>query len=279
MEQKPDSQKKLPPPRLGFGLPVVLAAGDLAGVIDVKSRSSRRYAAVFEYDDLSTAATMAMYLAHYAARLKHSALALNGFDDEGAHHFASIVPELANACTDAISRFNELDDELLTATGRDRRSELTWWGILEFAHRVSECFGVKANSGFAPYSAQGMRRHQSEIVSRLRATFASIDGRRDSPYESVWAEAAAVAKSRKPEGDKPEGQEAGDQFLTLDQMAARVSRSKRTLEGYLKKGRMPPPAIKGSGGKPHEWIWSTVRPWLEQQFGRKLPIQLPVRKR
>jgi hypothetical protein len=62
-------------------------------------------------------------------------------------------------------------------------------------------------------------------------------------------------------------------YIDLDQSAALVGRSKRTLERRLRK--MPPPAIKGSGGKKSEWLWSVMRPWLEKEFGRKLPDRPP----
>jgi hypothetical protein len=68
------------------------------------------------------------------------------------------------------------------------------------------------------------------------------------------------------------------QYVTLDQVASLVNRSKRTLEGYKKQ--MPPPAIQGGGrGKADEWIWSVLRPWLEKTFDRALPERFPSLKR
>jgi hypothetical protein len=61
----------------------------------------------------------------------------------------------------------------------------------------------------------------------------------------------------------------GEYFVTLDQAAALVNRTKRTLE-KLKK-QMPPPRVKGGGGKAAEWAWSELRPWLEEKFERPLP--------
>ena len=62
-------------------------------------------------------------------------------------------------------------------------------------------------------------------------------------------------------------------LVTLTQMAAMVNRSKRTLEGLTKD--MPPSTVEGGGGKPAEWDWANVRPWLEEQFVRKLPEVFP----
>ena len=68
------------------------------------------------------------------------------------------------------------------------------------------------------------------------------------------------------------------QYVTLDQAAALVNRSKKTLERYVadpKRGA-PAPDVEGGGGKPHEWLYEMLRPWLEQQFSRKLPERFPA---
>ena len=62
--------------------------------------------------------------------------------------------------------------------------------------------------------------------------------------------------------------------------AQTVNRDKKTLERYLndpkyKKHGMPAPDVEGGGGKPHEWKWSTLRPWLERTFKRPLPERFP----
>jgi hypothetical protein len=59
-------------------------------------------------------------------------------------------------------------------------------------------------------------------------------------------------------------------------MSAIVNYSKKTL-GNLKKRQknpLPLPDISGGGGKRDLWIWSKVRPWLIQEYGR---IDLPER--
>ena len=67
------------------------------------------------------------------------------------------------------------------------------------------------------------------------------------------------------------------QFVNLDQMAAMVNRSKATLERRLNTGNstMPRPDVEGGGGKPHEWRWDRIRPWLMAEFGRDLPERFP----
>lgn len=62
-------------------------------------------------------------------------------------------------------------------------------------------------------------------------------------------------------------------LVTLDEAAAMVHRSKKTLERYLAK--MPAPYVQGGGGKPSLWKWDELRPWLEQQFVPDLPERFP----
>jgi hypothetical protein len=66
----------------------------------------------------------------------------------------------------------------------------------------------------------------------------------------------------------------GDTYVTLDQVSAYINRSKRTLERRLRK--MPDPEVVGGNGKPHEWRWSVLRPWLQKEFDRELPERFPT---
>jgi hypothetical protein len=82
-------------------------------------------------------------------------------------------------------------------------------------------------------------------------------------------------------GQQPgESASSVDQYVTLDQAAAMVNRTKKTLMRYLndpkyKKHRMPKPDVKGGEGKPHEWRWTRLRPFLEKHFNRRLPERFP----
>lgn len=66
-------------------------------------------------------------------------------------------------------------------------------------------------------------------------------------------------------------------LVTLDQIAAAVGRSKRTLEKY--RARMPAPVFKGGRGRAALWDWSAIRPWLEAQFGIPLDEKMPWARR
>jgi hypothetical protein len=68
------------------------------------------------------------------------------------------------------------------------------------------------------------------------------------------------------------------QYVTLDRAAALVQRSKRTLEKAINRGKnpLPDPDIQGTGGRPNEWDWSKIKPWLENEYNRKLPDRFPT---
>jgi hypothetical protein len=59
-------------------------------------------------------------------------------------------------------------------------------------------------------------------------------------------------------------------FITLNQAAALVHRSKRALENYKRRG-MPKPRVRGGGGKPSLWAYPEMRSWLTKKFDIPLP--------
>jgi hypothetical protein len=70
--------------------------------------------------------------------------------------------------------------------------------------------------------------------------------------------------------------ELDDAPVTLDQAGAVIGRKKRTMEEYLHRGKIPRPDFPGGEGKAHYWKWSTIRPSLEELFGRPLPERFPA---
>jgi hypothetical protein len=96
-----------------------------------------------------------------------------------------------------------------------------------------------------------------------------------------WAIDIGVEEEQLQEMLNRNGQNSGPQFVTLDKIAAIVGRKKKTLERELNKpnSAMPQPDVESSGGKPHEWEWSRIRPWLESKYGRRLPQQYPTMAR
>jgi hypothetical protein len=66
-----------------------------------------------------------------------------------------------------------------------------------------------------------------------------------------------------------------DDLVTLDQAAAAVSQSKRTLERYVSDGKLPAPDFPGGGGKANRWYWSKILPALREHFHPDLPDRFP----
>jgi hypothetical protein len=60
-------------------------------------------------------------------------------------------------------------------------------------------------------------------------------------------------------------------LVTLDQAAAAVHKSKRTLERRKTKGTLPDPIVEGGGGQSALYDWNLMGPWLTETFGVKLP--------
>jgi hypothetical protein len=65
--------------------------------------------------------------------------------------------------------------------------------------------------------------------------------------------------------------------VTMLQMGGIVSRSKPTIERLKKKGKLPPPTVKGGNGRADEWDWALVRPILVAEYKRPdLPEHYPT---
>lgn len=137
------------------------------------------------------------------------------------------------------------------------------------------------------WEAAKKREAENWLRHELRACEAHINKSLQSVHQ-VWLilPSPGRANSAQAEGWESHGEGRGrnepDDYVTLDQAAGLVNRSKKTLERYLnhpKQGqeRMPQPDVEGTGGKPHEWKWSALRPWLERNFERPLPERLPSR--
>lgn len=117
----------------------------------------------------------------------------------------------------------------------------------------------------------------------LREFTLALDGFRQSSAKASGnsanrATVAAPEPAPSAEMLSSNGVVAGDAhaecLVTLYQAAALVNRSKKTLE--RRKDRMPLPRVEGGGGKPAEWAWKELRPWLEQEFERSLPERFPA---
>jgi hypothetical protein len=81
------------------------------------------------------------------------------------------------------------------------------------------------------------------------------------------------------DGKLPEDTAELPDLVTLDQAAAVVHISKRTLERYKTGGALPDPIREGGGGKPALYDWKIMGPWLTKTFGINLPEKFPANLR
>ena len=117
------------------------------------------------------------------------------------------------------------------------------------------------------------------IESEAVAALARFQPEVTEPARQPTAPVAADDLGEQPEDRTDTGQdELPDCLVTLHQAAAIVNRSKRTLESWAKKKGFPRPKVIGGGGKPHEYKWDELRPFLERQAGRNLPQQFPAQR-
>jgi hypothetical protein len=99
-------------------------------------------------------------------------------------------------------------------------------------------------------------RVREEVVA-LRQEIARVAPRPAGPVVPAWL-----------------NEPPAEQLVTLDQIAAHLRMSKRSMVRYKKQ--MPSPAMKGKKGRASRWRWNDVRPWLEQEFGCMLPERFPT---
>lgn len=123
--------------------------------------------------------------------------------------------------------------------------------------------------------ALGMAFSLEDIEAALRALAAERAAAAEGAAAAERALATEqAAASERAQAGQPPGLVAG-QYVSLDQMAAIVGKSKRTLENLYRKGVLPNPDVLGGGGRAHEWGWANVRLVLQKRFGRNLPDTYP----
>jgi hypothetical protein len=187
------------------------------------------------------------------------------------------VPTFEPRAEDALGEMARIADLLAKAGSPPVAEAVTdpelWWSGIEAGTRslIVACRRLWEQS-----------LHEAQYGKERQEAFAAYDRNRramQAACEKLFLEAC---KARPAEADPPPPPPPPDVdcYVTLDGMAAAVSRSKRTLEKL--KGRksrpLPNPDVEGGGGKPDEWKWSTVRPWLEEEYGKLLPDQFPAHR-
>lgn len=159
-------------------------------------------------------------------------------------------------------------------------------------------------SGFGHAAVLLMLRSESEQVREgfWKAAIADVDAvavptQLWAAVDKEWAAARrAIAADALAAGAQPQGQpgagnghdaapaggaqpeKPADGFcVRLSQAAGVAGRSKRTLQNWQKDDAdFPLPVVEGGGGKPAEWRWGDIRPYLEKRVGRPLPEWHPA---
>lgn len=119
----------------------------------------------------------------------------------------------------------------------------------------------------------GEQRLGMLFVPRIQALAGEL-GQIGRTFAHVPPEALAEAQNSDT-SHSADAVSATDDIVTLDQAAALVKQSKRTLERWLKDGKLPAPDIVGGGGKAHRWIWARIREPLQNQSGLIMPAKSP----
>jgi hypothetical protein len=184
--------------------------------------------------------------------------------------------DLADALEDARSLCEPDNRRPRSRAGRDALWARRW----KIRRRSFRAF----RESLAAAGAAGLPDDELPIRIAQRLVYDLTSGRYGpaGPYHAALSALRGLAGRLKPAApnrrhgvprqETPPGEK---RHVTLDQMAGLVNRSKRTLERYKTKGHLPPPDVEGGGGRPDEWLWPRVRPWLEKQFGRDLPERFP----
>lgn len=143
-------------------------------------------------------------------------------------------------------------------------------GTLEAEHHQPQWWACNAFKAIAePIQSCSIEGHPLAFVpspdelGRIRISISGFKAAIESLTEAAQA----------PMSDQPDGTDVPfelPRLVTLDQAAALVERSARTLERYKKRG-LPRPYVLGGGRKPHEYLYQEMREWLQKTFKRPIP--------
>lgn len=207
----------------------------------------------------------------------HELVALvDGSRQEEAEWFAAAVDDIPTLVRDARQSFDSVASAIRPhAVGRCAHVE---------AIEAAESFALSLDAA-AFYDPSG-RTENGAVKHVATAVVWSLNLlRRGMPcVQEAWQRTKAldvralVDRIRNESARAMEAESVDDQqYIDLDDLAAIVRHHKRTLERLKarKVNPFPSPDREGGGGKADYWIWSKVRPWLEQEYGMTLPTTYP----
>jgi len=257
------------------------------------ARDAARY---LKAEGVGLSGSYSLAFLHSAARLCAVALAPNitfvATTTKGAQGLSAWVATCAIAC--------DVSNSLAVMVGRPGDVFPTPEQVHDMARRYATIENVDkalcaANNSPNLFGGQdGKRLYEAAIPAWKKTTEAfpsgcrlandpAADGQLEAALADLRAELDGFDATSEPAPAEPEPIEAQadrlPDYVTLDQAAAAAHRGKRTLERRKTDGSLPSPSVEGGGGKPDLWEWPIIRPWLESEFGVKLPKRFPGNRR
>ncbi len=130
--------------------------------------------------------------------------------------------------------------------------------------------GAAVRDAFRLVRQLGKTEQWADAPSQPDRMFSALPGDREAAAEELRRVRRWV------EENKGRVRTDNSYHVTLSQAAAVVSRGKRTLERWAREDpEFPLPDVDGGGGKPNEWKWTRLRPYLEAKTERNLPEWFP----
>jgi hypothetical protein len=194
--------------------------------------------------------------------------------------FRDEAKQLSAAYRNGLEEYRKAEIWLRSAT--DQSGRCAHSDALAAVSRINDAcghvmLGVVASKDAADHIRAAPLPYLRELLLAMRQQISRAAVEKLTKTGLASSEKPPIAKASDQKPQSPDI-EVMVQYVTLDKMAAIVNRDKKTLERRKtrKNNPLPAPAVEGGGGKPDEWIWSNVRPWLEKEFSRPLPEQYPT---
>ena len=186
--------------------------------------------------------------------------------------FGTVSPKLEDSAYDLLCRAFNLLDSALKQMSAENPSR-----FMASAATDSDLPGRSATGEGIQLLAAGMKPEPSPMLSRDSLTDEGFDDSTMPPLNSDRASARTTVGVPTEMEANPSAS-PWQALVTLDQAAAMVHRSKRTLERHKTRGTLPAPAVEGGGGRADLYEWTILRPWLTGEFGIQLPDRYPTRR-
>lgn len=186
------------------------------------------------------------------------------------------MPKVLYECLDGGTSWFELNDAAPVVPDVDNNFNL----FRAFDARTHETIWVERSWG---HLMDGQLEYQQLTYNKAAIWLASNRVEPPDVFLEDLVQHSKLGDSSNPtnplDPQSPNAPEVPCGLVTLDQAAAMVSVSKRTLERRKTSGDLPVPVIEGGGGRADRWDWKTIRPWLEETFKVSLPEIFPAHRR